>query len=192
MASPPASAGPIAAANHGASQAGVKYLSRALTVLLLIGLLVYALLFCLYAARLFAYPFDWEESDGNVILAGKLLEQGRSFYSDPNEYPMLLYTYPPLYAFVVFLATRLFGDYVGIARLVSCALTVAILFLVYHVVRREGARNCQSRSGTVRGSKPHRVQNPRADGGFADVSLCRRDEVDGLRAAPTRFSPCCC
>ena len=134
--------GPTAAVNpvnRETSQFSVKLLSTVLTIALLIGLLVYALLFCRFAARLFTYPFDWEESDGNVILAGKLLEQGKPLYADPNEYPMLLYTYPPLYAFVVFAATRLFGDYVGIARLVSCALTAVIVLMIYHVVRREGA-----------------------------------------------------
>lgn len=144
----------IAAANLGASRAAVRNLSRVLTIVVLIGLLVYALLFCRFAANLISYPFDWEESDGNVILAGKLLEQGKPFYADPNEYPMLLYTYPPAYAFVVFMATRLCGDYVGIARLVSCVSTAVIVVLVYHVVRREGGLAFDS------GPAPRADRNP--------------------------------
>ena len=52
---------------------------------------------------------------------------------------MLPYVYPPAYAYVVFAATRLLGDSVGIARLVSFISTGVICVLIYRVVRREGA-----------------------------------------------------
>ena len=118
--------------------------TRFLWALVLIGLAGYAFYFLRFAAVLTTHPFDWEESDGNVLVVGRLLGAGRSIYNDPYSFPMMPYVYPPLYPTVVFVLTRLFGESVGVARFVSLLATVGLVFLIYRIVRGAGVSRTMS------------------------------------------------
>lgn len=76
-------------------------------------------------ARLAAYPFDWDPSEGDNILWASEIAQGKSSYGDFAQYPMTGNCYPPLYHIIVAPLVKAMGREVVTGRIVSVLATVA-------------------------------------------------------------------
>ncbi len=108
--------------------------------LLLAALVAYTFFFLRFSLSLLRYPFDLQEADGQVLIAVKLMEQGRPFYDHPLRFPLYPTVYPPLFPGLVYLLTRWFGDSVVVARGVSIFSAFAVSLLIYRFSRRYAAR----------------------------------------------------
>jgi 4-amino-4-deoxy-L-arabinose transferase-like glycosyltransferase len=116
-----------------------KWTSRFLWAAVIVFLALYALFFLKFSVSLIAYPFDWEETDGQVLITSRLIAQGRSIYEDPLQFPMFTYIYPPLYPGLVAFLMRFFGEGLAVARAVSLLSTIGIVFMIYRIVRKSGS-----------------------------------------------------
>lgn len=108
-----------------------------LAVLAFIG---YFVVYTIYAAALFRFPFDYDQGEGFELMDTILFSQGQWPYRDINQYPFYSSNYPPLFHLLVVPLVWLFGPQYWTGRLVSYLATLVTAGVIGYAVQREGKR----------------------------------------------------
>jgi hypothetical protein len=105
----------------------------ALAVLAYVGYLV---VYIVYAADLFQWPFDYDQGEGFELYDAILYSQGEWPYKDNEAYPYYASNYPPLFHLLIMPLLPFFGPRVVAGRVVSFAATLVTGGTIFAIVRR--------------------------------------------------------
>jgi 4-amino-4-deoxy-L-arabinose transferase-like glycosyltransferase len=87
-------------------------------------------------------PYSRDYGEGVVLALSRLLAEQGNYFHPVDDYPMVHGNYPPVFLLLSAAAFRLFGPSLAATRLLSVASTVAVMAVVYAIVRhrwRDGA-----------------------------------------------------
>jgi 4-amino-4-deoxy-L-arabinose transferase-like glycosyltransferase len=80
-------------------------------------------------------PWSRDYGEGCVLAAGQLLAQRGSYFPDLAGYPYFVANYPPLFVAAVAAGQRAFGPSLWFPRLLALAATLALVSVLYRVLR---------------------------------------------------------
>jgi hypothetical protein len=106
----------------------------ALAVLVYAG---YLAVYVVYAADLFAWPFDYDQGEGFELYDAILYSQGEWPYRDNAVYPFYASNYPPLFHLLIVPLLPVLGPKVVAGRLVSFAATLVTAAVISVTVWRK-------------------------------------------------------
>ena len=115
----------------------LKTLAAALTVLAVLAYVGYLLVYLVYAADLFRWPFDYDQGEGFELYDAILYARGEWPYRDNAAFPFYASNYPPLFHLLIVPLLPLFGERVVAGRLVSFLATLVTAATIAIVVRRK-------------------------------------------------------
>jgi hypothetical protein len=75
----------------------LRAIAYGLWAAVLLAYLAYALIFGIYAAALFRFPFDYDQGEGFELLDAIYFARGQWPYRDIEAYPFYASNYPPLF-----------------------------------------------------------------------------------------------
>lgn len=108
-----------------------------LTILAFVG---YFIVYLIYAAALFQFPFDYDQGEGFELMDTLLFSQGEWPYRDNDVYPFYSSNYPPLFHVAIVPLVWLFGPQYWTGRFVSFLATLATAAAIGYAVQRKGKR----------------------------------------------------
>lgn len=111
-----------------------------LIIIALAAFVGYFIIYTVYAAHLFQFPFDYDQGEGFELVDTILFSQGQWPYRDINQYPFYSSNYPPLFHLVVVPLVWLFGPHYWTGRLVAYVSTLLTATLIGYAVHRETRR----------------------------------------------------
>ncbi|MFQ5398579.1 MAG: ArnT family glycosyltransferase [Anaerolineae bacterium] len=114
--------------------------TRALIGLALLAFVSYFIVYALYAAALFQFPFDYDQGEGFELTDTVLFSEGKWPYRDNEAYPFYSSNYPPLFHLAVVPLVWAFGPQYWTGRLVSYLGTLVTAAAIGWAVQREGKR----------------------------------------------------
>lgn len=91
----------------------------------------------IYAFRVIAFPFDWDEDEGFHLYYALRLAKGYQIYFDPNSFPMIGNPYTPLYPFLGAGLLKIFGPSLPPLRFISFFSSLLTSIIIYALVRSE-------------------------------------------------------
>lgn len=100
----------------------------------------YFVIYAIYAAALFQFPFDYDQGEGFELMDTVLFSEGQWPYRDNNSYPFYSSNYPPLFHVVIVPLVWLFGPQYWTGRLVSWVGTLLTAVFIGIGVHRVGKR----------------------------------------------------
>ncbi len=100
----------------------------------------YFIVYTMYAAALFQFPFDYDQGEGFELQDTVLFSQGEWPYRDNDSYPFYSSNYPPLFHVVTVPLVWLFGPHYWTGRLVSWVGTLLTAVFIGIGVHRVGKR----------------------------------------------------
>jgi 4-amino-4-deoxy-L-arabinose transferase-like glycosyltransferase len=111
----------------------------------LIGLTVaafagYLIVYVIYAAALFQFPFDYDQGEGYELVDTILFSQGEWPYRDIDHYPFYSSNYPPVFHLAIAPLVWLFGPHYWTGRLVSFVGTLITAAAIGYAVHRESGQ----------------------------------------------------
>ncbi|HEC35515.1 MAG TPA: hypothetical protein ENI39_03150 [Anaerolineae bacterium] len=115
----------------------LKPLAVFLTALALMAFVGYLIVYFVYAAALFRWPYDYDQGEGFELYDAILYSRGEWPYRDNAAFPFYASNYPPLFHLLVVPLLPLFGPRLVAGRLVSFAATLITAGTIAAVVRRE-------------------------------------------------------
>lgn len=115
----------------------IPYILIAIALAAFVG---YFVIYTIYAAHLFAFPFDYDQGEGFELVDTILFSQGQWPYRDIDRYPFYSSNYPPLYHLVVVPLVWVFGPHYWTGRLVAYLGTLITAALIGYAVQRETRR----------------------------------------------------
>ncbi len=115
----------------------IPYILIAIALAAFVG---YFVIYSIYAAHLFQFPFDYDQGEGFELVDTLLFSQGQWPYRDINQYPFYSSNYPPLYHLAVVPLVWLFGPQYWTGRLVAYLGTLVTAALIGFAVQRETRR----------------------------------------------------
>ena len=83
-------------------------------------------------------PYEVEYGEGVVLRLAMKIADGSQVYTDYSHYPFMAATYMPFYPVVCALGVKLFGVSFAFGRALSCVATLAIMALIWAMLRRAG------------------------------------------------------
>ncbi len=95
---------------------------------------LYLVIYVVYAAALFRFPYDYDQGEGFELNDTVLFLQGQWPYRSNEVFPFYASNYPPLFHWIVTPLFALFGPTLTAGRVLSFAVTLLIAFLVGWVV----------------------------------------------------------
>ena len=113
---------------------------RVLIGLALLAFIGYLVVYVIYAAHLFQFPFDYDQGEGFELVDTILFSQGQWPYRDINSYPFYSSNYPPLYHVLVAPLVWLFGPHYWTGRLLAFLGTLVTASLIGYAVQRRTRR----------------------------------------------------
>ena len=113
-----------------------KLLMAMATVALLFALLVY----CLYAANLISFPYDYDQGEGFELHDSVLFSRFELPYRDTEQFPFYASNYPPLYHVLAAPFVWLFGPAYWYGRLLSFIASLISAAAIAYAVYRDGGR----------------------------------------------------
>lgn len=122
-----------------ARSAGLRVWNAARLLLLVVAATLVARNIALLGDRcrwVVACPYENEYGEGVLLWNAGMFAQGRSPYHDYNRYPFVAATYPPLYPLAAAVGVKLFGVSMAFGRVLSCLATLAVVGLIWVIVRR--------------------------------------------------------
>ena len=122
--------------NHRTTQLS-HYLTKTLYLLALLAFVGYFIIYCLYAASLFRFPYDYDQGEGFELNDSILLSQGQWPYRDNEVYPFYASNYPPLFHLMVIPLFSIFGPTLLAGRVLAFALSLILAALVGWVVHAQ-------------------------------------------------------
>ncbi|NLE99566.1 MAG: hypothetical protein GX601_01165 [Anaerolineales bacterium] len=96
----------------------------------------YLVVYGVYAADLFRWPFDYDQGEGFELYDAVLFSQGEWPYRDNAVYPFYASNYPPLFHLLIVPLLSVFGPRVVAGRIVSFVATLITAGAIAVVVRR--------------------------------------------------------
>ena len=105
-----------------------------------VGLLFALLVYCLYAANLIAFPYDYDQGEGFELHDSVIFSQFQLPYRDTEQYPFYASNYPPLYHILAAPFVWLFGPAYWYGRLLSFAASLVSAAAIAYAVYRDGGR----------------------------------------------------
>jgi 4-amino-4-deoxy-L-arabinose transferase-like glycosyltransferase len=87
-------------------------------------------------------PYSRDYGEGVVLALSRLLAEDGNYFHPVDDYPMVHGNYPPVFLLLSAVPFRLFGPSLAAPRLLSVASTIALMAVVYAIVRhrwRDGA-----------------------------------------------------
>ncbi|MCX7680632.1 MAG: glycosyltransferase family 39 protein [Anaerolineae bacterium] len=115
----------------------LKFLYIALIALTTLVYLGYLLVYVVYAAALFRWPFDYDQGEGFELYDAILYSRGEWPYRDNAAFPFYASNYPPLFHLLIVPLLPLFGAQVAAGRVVSFVATLITAMAIAFAVRRE-------------------------------------------------------
>jgi hypothetical protein len=111
----------------------------------LIGLAVaafvgYLIVYVIYAAALFQFPFDYDQGEGYELVDTIMFSQGEWPYRNIDHYPFYSSNYPPVFHLAIVPLVWLFGPHYWTGRLVSFVGTLITAAAIGYAVHRESNR----------------------------------------------------
>ena len=113
---------------------------KALIGLALLAFIGYFIVYVIYAAHLFQFPFDYDQGEGFELVDTILFSQGLWPYRDINSYPFYSSNYPPLYHVLAAPLVWLFGPHYWTGRLLAFLGTLVTATLIGYAVQRRAKR----------------------------------------------------
>ncbi len=113
-------------------------LTVALTAMALAVFLGYLAVYCVYAAALFRWPFDYDQGEGFELYDAILYSQGEWPYRDNGTFPFYASNYPPLFHLLIVPLLPIFGPRLVAGRVVSFAATLVTAATIGWAVWRDG------------------------------------------------------
>jgi 4-amino-4-deoxy-L-arabinose transferase-like glycosyltransferase len=95
---------------------------------------LYLVIYVVYAAALFRFPYDYDQGEGFELNDSLLFLQGQWPYRSNEVFPFYASNYPPLFHWIVLPLFGLFGPTLAAGRVLSFTATLLIAFLVGWVV----------------------------------------------------------
>ena len=95
---------------------------------------LYLIIYVVYAAALFRFPYDYDQGEGFELNDSLLFLQGQWPYRSNEVFPFYASNYPPLFHWLVMPLFVIFGPTLTAGRVLSFAVTLLIAFLVGWVV----------------------------------------------------------
>ena len=111
--------------------------NRGLLSLAFAALLFLFLVYLVYAAALFRFPFDYDQGEGFELWDAVLLSRGQAIYRDNEIYPFYSSNYGPLFPLLLAPLVKLFGPKLWVGRVFSFLTTLVIGGTIFWIVRRE-------------------------------------------------------
>ena len=116
---------------------GLKIPIALLTALALLVFVGYLIVYVVYAAALFRWPFDYDQGEGFELYDAILYSRGEWPYRDNAAFPFYASNYPPLFHLLIVPLLPIFGPRLIAGRLLSFAATLVTAGTIAVVVRRE-------------------------------------------------------
>jgi hypothetical protein len=95
---------------------------------------LYLIIYIVYAAALFRFPYDYDQGEGFELNDSLLFWQGQWPYRSNEVFPFYASNYPPLFHWLVMPLFLIFGPTLTAGRVLSFAVTLLIACLVGRVV----------------------------------------------------------
>lgn len=105
------------------------------SILILILLFYYSIIFVLSATFCIFYPYQVEYGEGFLLYQAKVISEGRNIYKDINEEPYNIVNYPPLYPLIISFYVQFFGTSFAFGRTISVFSVILLGFLIYKICR---------------------------------------------------------
>jgi 4-amino-4-deoxy-L-arabinose transferase-like glycosyltransferase len=116
------------------NQRGLPRLAKWLLWFTVAVFVLYLVIYVVYAAALFRFPYDYDQGEGFELNDSLLFLQGQWPYRSNEVFPFYASNYPPLFHWVVIPLFVLFGPTLTAGRVLSFAATLLIAGLVGWVV----------------------------------------------------------
>ena len=120
-----------------------RYIGISLSLVLLALLMRRFGSYVVYAVTAITYPFELDYGEG-IIWQQALLIPSERMYGDINNYPFIVFHYPPIYHLAVRAVAFLGFDYLSAGRGLSVLSTLAIAILIF-AITFQGARDIADR-----------------------------------------------
>lgn len=98
----------------------------------------YLVVYFVYAAALFRWPFDYDQGEGFELYDALLFLQGEWPYRDNTTFPFYASNYPPLFRLLIVPLVWMLGPRVVAGRIVSFIATLITAATIGLIVRRYG------------------------------------------------------
>ncbi len=126
---------------------------RLLIGLALLAFVGYFIVYLIYAANLFQFPFDYDQGEGFELMDTALFSLGEWPYRNNDVYPFYSSNYPPLFHVITVPLVWLFGPKYWTGRLVSFLGTLVTAAAIAYAVKKDTKRR---RGAERRGEKKGR------------------------------------
>src|SRR5512139_1987287 len=100
-------------------------------------LVLYLIIYVVYAAALIRFPYDYDQGEGFELNDSLLFLQGQWPYRSNEVFPFYASNYPPLFHWIVLPLFTLFGPTLAAGRVLSFTVTLLIALLVGRVVHSQ-------------------------------------------------------
>jgi len=97
---------------------------------------LYLIIFCVYAAALFRFPYDYDQGEGFELNDSILFARGEWPYKDNEAFPFYASNYGPVFHLMVVPLFSIFGRTLAAGRVLSFTITLIVGLVVYLVVHR--------------------------------------------------------
>jgi hypothetical protein len=115
----------------------VSVTNRGLLALAFAALLFLFVVYLIYAAALFRFPFDYDQGEGFELWDAVLITRGESIYRNNEAYPFYSSNYGPLFPLLLAPLVQLFGPRLWVGRAFSFLTTLVIGATIFWIVHRE-------------------------------------------------------
>jgi hypothetical protein len=115
----------------------IQLVDRSLFGLAFAALLFMFLVYLIYAAALFNFPFDYDQGEGFELWDAVLLSRGEAIYRDNETFPFYSSNYGPLFPFLLAPLVKLLGPKLWVGRVFSFLTTLVIGGTIFWIVNRE-------------------------------------------------------
>jgi len=114
----------------------LKSISTALAILTFVVYAGYLIVYIVYAANLFQWPFDYDQGEGFELNDAILYSHGEWPYRDNSVFPYYSSNYPPLFHLLIIPLLPILGPNLIAGRIVSFLATVVTAATISIAVRR--------------------------------------------------------
>lgn len=121
-------------------QTAVSPIPGLLISLALTAFIGYLIVYIIYAASLFNFPFDYDQGEGFELMDTVLFSEGEWPYRDNADYPFYSSNYPPLFHVIIAPLVLIFGPHYWTGRVVSFIGTLITAAAIGYAVQREGKK----------------------------------------------------
>ncbi len=105
-----------------------------LYLLLFVEMMTFMIFYSLWAIEIIIYPYQLDYGEGFLLYFSDTFKLGQSIYKDISEYPYIPGLYPPIYAIICAIFSRVIGLSFVIGRALSFVSALLIGLFIYLIV----------------------------------------------------------